>query len=377
MAYSRRVVPSGFEAAKPQPLVLDMSLPSSKRRLQFLTYILLSLCAIGLGGCGGGGSDGPAPTPTPPAFTPNSVKDALDYAVEQGVDGIWVYVDEGDGGVSTETAGIANQTTRTPANVDAQFKIASISKLFIAVSASKLAAQGTLRLDDTLAVWLPALATRIENSDTITLRNLLQHRSGVPDFDSQPGFSWQNAHTDNNQLLEFALDKPADFQPDARYEYSNTNYLLLGMIFDVALGYSHHDFVQSTILSPLNMLATYSLQSQTDTSLLARGYWDGVDQTEKEYVAPGGSMVSTIQDTGVFMRALATGVLLSSDERAIYTSLFDNYAHSGWLPGYQSIARHNAATDTVIVQFVNTTGGNSEAVSAEVYDLIAEYLRTN
>ncbi|MEM7280026.1 MAG: serine hydrolase domain-containing protein [Pseudomonadota bacterium] len=354
-----------------------MFIPSSKTRLLLPKSVLSVLLVFALVACGGGGSDSPAPTPTPPAFTPTSVKSALDYAVDQGVDGIWVYADEGNGQITIETAGLANRNTREASRVDSQFKIASISKLFIAVSASKLVAQGTLQLDDTLAFWLPGLAARIENADTITLRNLLQHRSGVPDFDSQAGFSWQNAHTDNNQLLEFALDKPADFGPNARYEYSNTNYLLLGMIFDTALGYSHHDFVQSTILTPLGILETYSLQSQTDIALLARGYWDGIDRTEQEYVAPGGSMVSTVQDTGVFMRALATGDLLTDDERAIYTSLFDNYAHSGWLPGYQSIARYNGSTDTVIVQFVNTTGGSSEAVSSEVYNLISEYLRTN
>lgn len=260
---------------------------------------------------------------------------------------------------------------------ESTLETASVSKLFIAVSATKLMDQGVLRLDDTVLFWLSALARRIENIDSITLRHLLQHRSGVPDFDSQVGFSWQDSHTDNDELLAFAQDKPADFAPDARYEYSNTNYLLLGMILDAALGYSHHNYVQSTILSPLGMLETYSLQSETDNSLLARGYWDDVDRTEQEYVAPGGSMVSIVRDTGVFMRELATGSLLTDNERAIYTSLFDGYAHSGWLPGYQSIARFNPATNTVLVQFINTTGGNSEAISTEVYDLIAEYLRTN
>ncbi len=352
-------------------------MPSAIVQLQLQRIALTVLFVGGLVACGGGGSDGSGPTNTsPPAFTPTSVKDALEYGVDQGVDGIWVYVDEGDGQPSVETAGLSNRTTNEPARADTQFKIASVSKLFIAVTTTKLVNQGLLQLDDTLAQWLPGLMTRIENANTITVRNLLQHRSGVPDFDSQTGFSWQNPHTDNNQLLEFALDLPADFSPNARYEYSNTNYLLLGMILDGALGYSHHDFVQDAILSPLGMQNTFSLQSQTDTALLARGYWDNVDRTEQEYVAPGGSMVSIVQDTGVFMRELSTGNLLSDDERSIYTSLFDNYAHSGWLPGYQSIARFNPTTNTVLVQFVNTTGGDSEAVSTEVYDLVSEYLRT-
>ncbi|MFK8030059.1 MAG: serine hydrolase domain-containing protein [Gammaproteobacteria bacterium] len=338
-------------------------------------FVLIVLTA----GCGGGGGDAAAPAATPPpvAFSPNSVQEALTYAVDRGVDGIWVYIDEGDGLARVETAGFANKVSNKPATANSQFKIASVSKLFVAVSVTKLTAQSVIRLDDTVAFWLPALAGRIQNADSISIRNLLQHRSGVPDFDSQSGFSWLDAHTDNDELLALAMDKPADFAPNARYEYSNTNYLLLGMILDTALGYSHHDYVQSEILSPLGMLETYSLQSETDSALLAHGYWDGVDRTEQAYVAPGGSMVSTVKDTGVFMRELATGSLLTDAERVIYTSLFDNYAHSGWLPGYQSIARYNSATNTVLVQFVNTTGGNSEEISTENYELVLRFLRNN
>ncbi len=338
--------------------------------------VLLALASTSCGG-GGGSSNTSMPPPPPVVFSPNSVKDALDYAVDQGVDAIWVYVDEGANPATVEVSGIANRSTGELALPDSQFKIASISKLFIATSATKLTGQGVLSLDDTLAFWLPAVAGRIQNSGSITISHLLRHRSGVPDFDSQPGFSWQNPHTDNTRLLEYALDKPADFSPDAQYEYSNTNYLLLGMILDTALGYSHHDYIQNTILSPLGMLETYSLQSDTDNALMARGYWENVDRLEQEYVAPGGSMVSIVKDTGVFLRELATGSLLTDDERDIYSSLFDGYAHSGWLPGYQSIARYHPVTDTVLVQFVNTTGGNSEQVSAEVYEMIVSYLRFN
>jgi len=66
-----------------------------------------------------------------------------------------------------------------------------------------------------------------------------QHRSGITNFVDQPGFDWFIPHTDINESLELVLDKPADIKPDARYRYSNTNYLLIGRILDKALGYSH------------------------------------------------------------------------------------------------------------------------------------------
>jgi len=331
--------------------------------------ILLSAC-----GGGGGGDASPGPS-TPTGFVATSVDSALNFAVNSGVDGVWVYVDDGVSPPSTKASGVQNRVTQAPARETDLFKIASISKLFIAVSAVKLVDGGMLRLTDTLAFWLPAEAGRIDNADQITVRQLLLHRSGVPDFDSQTGFSWTRPHTDDQALLDIVFDLPADFEPDARYEYSNTNYLLLGRVLNAALGYHHHDFVQNSILSPLGMTDTFLVLGDTDLALLARGYWDGVDRTGQDYTIPGGSMVSTSRDIGVFMRALATGNLLSANERSVYRSLFDSFGHSGWLPGFQSRARYYADVDTVVVQFINTTGGDSEQVAAQMHDALVTLLR--
>jgi len=347
------------------------SYPQISKLSPFLVFL------ISLTGCGGGGESGPvsAPPVADTAFVATSVDQALDYAVGEGVDGIWVYVDDGDAPASFKSAGVQNRATREPAALTALFKIASVSKMFIAVSTVKLIHARTLQVDDTLGFWLPDLAGRIQNADTITVGQLLQHRSGVPDFDTQAGFSWESPHTSNDALLSFVLDKPADFAPDARYEYSNTNYLLLGRVLDTALGYSHHEFVQNTILSPLGMVDTYSLLNAANRDMLAHGYWNGVDRTFQDFVAPGGSMISTARDVGIFLRALATGVLLNADEKAVFASLSLAYAHSGWLPGYQSVARYDDRSDTVLVQLVNTTGGTSEQVSQRVYDALVDLLR--
>ena len=337
---------------------------------------LMAIVMLSLAACGGGGGGDPAPA-APSGFVATSVDDALRYALDNGADGIWVYAESGGATPVLEAAGIQSRATREPASTASLFKIASISKMFIATSSIKLVNVGTLRLDDTLAMWLPAVAARIENGDTITLRQLLQHRSGIPDFDSQPGFSWREAQTDLDALIALVYDKPADFAPGTRGEYSNTNYLLVGMMLDAALGYSHHDFVQNDILSPLGMTDTYSLLSDVDIALLARGYWDDVDRTAQDYVVPGGSMISTVADVGTFFRELATGNLLSDDERTLFVDVFGGYEHSGWLPGYQSIARYDRQSDTVLVQFINTTGGRSEQTARTVYNSLIVYLRNN
>lgn len=336
-----------------------------------LAVLVASLCACDSGGSGGGG------TQALPRFVATSVDSALEYAVANGADAIWIYVDRGTNAPVFKVAGVQDRSTLEPARLTTLFKIASISKVFIATSSIKLVDRGILRLDDTLSFWLPDIASRIANSDTITVKHLLQHRSGIPDFDSQTGFSWEDPHTDIQALLQLIFDKPADFNPGATSEYSNSNYLLLGMILDAALGYSHHEFVQAEILSPLGMADTYSSLGNVDVSMMARGYWDRVDRTEQDYVVPGGSMISTASDTGVFFRELATGSLLSDDERDLYRQLFGGYGHSGWLPGYQSIARYDAVSDTVLVQFINTTGGRSEEVAQTVFDGMITWLRGN
>ncbi len=86
-------------------------------------------------------------------------------------------------------------------------------------------------------------------------------------------------------------------------------------------------------------------------------------------------MVSTAQEVGIFLRALATGSRLTPDERQTYESLFTGFGHSGWLPGYQSNAQYFPDMDTVLVQFVNETGGSTETVAQEVYDSLVDYLR--
>ncbi len=85
-------------------------------------------------------------------------------------------------------------------------------------------------------------------------------------------------------------------------------------------------------------------------------------------------MVATAQDVGVFLRALNDGSLLNDDEQVIYSSIYE-YGHTGWLLGYQSIARYHKDIDTVVIQFVNTTGGETIMISDIVYNRIVRILR--
>lgn len=333
-----------------------------------------------LPGCGGGGGGGSSNTPieqtnpTPPAESATTLQGVLDEGVNRGVDGLVLAVLDSNGSLELYTAGIQDRSSQAVMDSQSLFKVASISKLFIAAATTQIIHRGLLSLEDTLAQHLPKLAPSIENSGVITVRNLLQHRSGVPDFDSQAGFSWHNAHTDIVQVLGYALGHAADFPPNARYEYSNTNYLLLAMILDKVLGYSHHRHIQDFILHPLGLADTYHILAEADPARLISGYWDGVNTTQRDYVVPGGSMISTAADVATFLDALARGMLLNSQEQATYEAVYW-LKHSGWLPGYQTIANYESIPDVSIVLHLNNTGSPSEGVISDTYNGILEILR--
>lgn len=318
---------------------------------------------------------------------PDTVQEQVDEAIGYGLDGIIVYVDQAGEAPQFYAAGWKNKLTQEPADPHALFRIGSISKLYIATAVAKLASNGSLSLDKTLADYLPDLADRIENADQITLRMMVQHRSGIPNFTDAAGWDWFASQTDINEALELVLDEPADFEPDARYSYSNTNYLLIGRILDNTLGYSHHQYIEEEILAPLGLTHTVSLLSQVQYDDVVSGYWYAYDDDlrQLDHVIPGGSMIATAEDVGIFLRALNDGSLLNDDEQAIYASIYE-YEHTGWVPGYYSIARYHEDIDTVVVQFVNTTGGETwgtanvvggkaTAISNIIYNRIVRILR--
>jgi len=304
---------------------------------------------------------------------PDTVQEQVDDAYGHGLDGIIVYVDESGQPPAFYTAGWKDRDNKIPADPQSLFKIASISKLYVAVATTKLVNDQRLSLDDTLADHFPELVGRIENAEKITLRLMVQHRSGIPNYTDHPVFLWDDPPKNNEESLELVLDMPADFEPDEEYSYSNTNYLLIREILDKVLGYSYHQYIKEEILIPLELNNTFSSLQEVDIDDVMSGYYVGV---EPDFKHIDFGMMATAEDVGIFLRALNDGSLLNDDEQAIYSSIYE-YEHKGWVLGYQGIARYHKDIDTVVIQFVNTTSGNgnSELTSNVVYDRIVRILR--
>lgn len=298
----------------------------------------------------------------------NSIAKELQQATEHKLDGMIVYVDAGNKAPQLYASGWHNREQNRPAYGNALFKIASIAKLYEASAVAKLAAAKVLNLDNTLASYLPALTSRIANADEITLRMLVQHRSGIPNFTDQVDFDWASNSLDG---LALVLDKPADFMPGEDYAYSNTNYLLLQKVMTRALGYDYKDYIKNEILLPLGLHDTYFSIHEAPINDLMSGYHVGY-QEDFKHLDQG--YVASAQNVGVFLRALNDGTLFTEQESQIYRSIYE-HSHTGWVLGYSSIARYHKDIDTVVIQFTNTTGDDRVLLTKIIYARILSILR--
>ena len=279
---------------------------------------------------------------------PDTVQEQVEEAIGYGFDGMIVYVDQAGKQPQFYTGGWKDREKKIPADPKSLFKIASISKLYTAVAATKLVKEKRLSFDKTLADYLPELNERIENADEITLKMMIQHRSGIPNFTDNPAF-WKNEEENGKNALDFALDLPASFKPDKGYEYSNTNYLLIRKILDKVLGYNHNEYIKEKILKPLELKNTFFSINDVDLTYVMSGYYVGI---EEDFKARDFGMLATAEDVGIFLRALNNGSVFEEGEQEIYPY---EYNHGGLVIGYQSLAEYHKDIDAVVVQFINTT----------------------
>jgi len=304
---------------------------------------------------------------------PDTVQEQVNEAIDHGFDGMIVYVDEAGKPPAFYAAGLKNREHQIPADPQSLFKIASISKLYVAVAITNLVHDKRLSLDETLAHYFPELVGRIENAEKITLRLMVQHRSGIPNFTDNPDF-WEDPPNSRKEALEYALDLPANFEPDQDYGYSNTNYLLLREIIDKVVGYNHFQYIKEEILIPLELNNTFGSLSEVDIDDVMSGYYVGY---EDDFKTEDVGMLATAEDVGIFLRALNDGSLFDEGEQEIYSSIYV-YEHTGLVPGYQSIAKYHKDINTVVIQFNNTTNfdGYDWNLSEIIYSRIVKIVKS-
>jgi D-alanyl-D-alanine carboxypeptidase len=196
--------------------------------------------------------------------------------------------------------------------------VASVTKLFVGVLVMQLVEDGVFALDDPIDKWLSdKTLKRIANADQVSIRQLLNHTSGIYDLIddnafylailNHPGRKWKP-----DELLEYVRGDDAVFPPGTDVEYSNTNFLLTAMIIEAATGQSHATLLRQRILDPLSLSDTYYHWHEGLPDLVAQGYFDLYNNgnlLEMSNFNTGsgngyGGLYSTIYDMRTFVEAL-------------------------------------------------------------------------
>jgi D-alanyl-D-alanine carboxypeptidase len=253
---------------------------------------------------------------------------ALDELVKHGIPGavIAVYSEEG---WWQSAAGLAKIETHTPMQTSHLQYLQSISKTYMAVAILKLYEQGKINLDESIQKYLPKRASaHISKAEKITVRMLLNHTSGIPEYNMQPAYityllQHPNYRFKPEEYLQYIHQKPLTFEPGTKYSYRNTNFLLLALIADAITG-DHAKFLHETIFQPLNLQQTFYPGDPNFPAYpnLVDSYWDRHSDgiLENASVLQQNNVASLIGDDGilttpieavVFLKALMEGKLIS------------------------------------------------------------------
>ncbi|MDN0199017.1 serine hydrolase domain-containing protein [Streptomyces sp. S.PNR 29] len=263
-----------------------------------------------------------------PEPDPTGLRRVLSRALTQGAPGAMARVD--DHGTVLQTAdGVADRTTGRPLTHADRFRIGSVTKTFSAVVLLQLADEGKLNLDFPVNRYLPGLLP----DDRITVRHVLSHRSGLYDYTNDmfartvPGFEAVRGRVFTyRELVDRSLRRPRTTGPGGAYSYSNTNFVVAGMLIEKLTGHSVRTAYQERIITPLQLRDTFYVHpGMRIPGRHARGYLTPdeadtalVDATEQtvSWAQSAGALISSTRDLNTFLAALLGGRLTSAEQLA-------------------------------------------------------------
>jgi D-alanyl-D-alanine carboxypeptidase len=254
---------------------------------------------------------------------PGELQRLLDQIVAAGAPGTAALVKD-EHGIQRAASGVADLRTGRPMRPRLTYRVGSLTKPFVATVVLQLVAEGRLSLSDTVQRWLPGI---LPYGDQITIRQLLNHTSGVPDYTLEPLVrlytvphgrfrAWRP-----RELVALIADQPPDFPPGTAWSYSNTGYVLAGLIVQAATGHKLGQELTRRIIRPLGLRNTFfPVNRPTIPGRNARGYSLPLGQDDgplldftvyNPSLAWGaGNLTSDLGDLGRFFRALLGGRLL-------------------------------------------------------------------
>jgi D-alanyl-D-alanine carboxypeptidase len=333
--------------------------------------VALAVTPIG-GASGSVEADATVATKGPDAALDRALKELV--AMRGGPPGVIAVVQRGEKRY-VHSFGVANLKNKRPMKVDDRMRIASTAKAFSGAVALSLVSKGTLSLDDTIGERLSDLPPGLpEEWHEVTLRQLLNHTSGLPDFSQEPSFQAavgeRLRHPDPPaKLLTYAYDHdpPLLFDPGSEYHYSNSDNVAVALMVEDATGRSYEDQLKKRVYRPLGLSRT-SLPVGPE---LSKPFIHGYDLTESppedvsELLAAGwawasGGIVSTPADLNAFIRAYVGGELFDLQTRAEQRRVFEGGGSEPPGPGKNSaglgVFRYETRCGTVWGHTGNTLG---------------------
>lgn len=278
-----------------------------------------------------------------------------------------------DGKILCDTVlGYSDFKTKQPLNDTTAFYIASLTKPFTALAIMQLKEQKKLAYDDPISLYIPNLSTFAQKA---TIRQLLNHTSGIPDYEKEMS---PVKNLTNAQVMQWlATRNSLNFSSGDKFEYSNTGYIILAAIIEKTSGKSYADFLKETIFKPLNLNRTivYDTTKPVITNR-AIGYNKNKELDDYSILTTGdGSIFSTTKDLFVWEEALYGNKLLSTKEMEnaykapkLNDGSISNYgfgwnieekgghkivSHTGGLNGYRACIWRNLHDKTVIIALTN------------------------
>lgn len=284
-------------------------------------------------------------------------------------------ISDGDSTLLSNGYGLANHAFGIPNTPSTKFFIGSITKQFTATAIMLLVEQGRVELDDPITEYLPDYPA--ETGDLITIRHLLTHTSGVPNYTDVPQVAIDRAQSISQKaLLDIFKNKPLEFEPGSSFQYSNSGYIILGAIIEQVVGESYEAFLHHEVLNKLGMFNTGYARREAGLPERAHGYSIDSDGNLVDAVPvhlsvlhTAGALYSTVEDMKLWNRALANGDLLSrrSVRRMLRPSEFgygfgwfidslyghERAWHGGFLDGYNTTCDWWLDDDVCVVVFSN------------------------
>ncbi|MFJ3538492.1 serine hydrolase domain-containing protein [Streptomyces sp. NPDC090109] len=294
----------------------------SRARLRLSVATLVGALALGAAGQ----SARAAGTPPPPSpSSAEALQRQLDDLVRTpgGPPGAIALMQVGDR-TTVHRAGVADTRTGRPPRADAYTRLASVSKAYSGAVALRLVDRHRLGLDDTIGWRLPALPKAWHK---VTLRQLLGHTSGLPDFSTAPSFleiliADPRHRFDSRRLLDFVADRNLLFPPGSRYAYSNSDNIAVALMAEAVTGRPYERLLEQLVYRPLDLRQTVLPQGYR----MPRPYLHGYDVTppappedisealSASGVWASGGIVATPKDLNAFVRAWAGGRDYLSEE---------------------------------------------------------------